>query len=100
LLSSDLPGGLFTYGDIDNRLKTIFDALSMPRNVQQVPSGRATEPDGRPFCLLEDDKLVTRVNVTNDRLLSARPMSQEALVLIRVQPLAFRVTTANIDIAV
>jgi len=35
--------------DIDNRLKTLFDAPSMPANDQQVPPNPDVEPDNRVF---------------------------------------------------
>jgi hypothetical protein len=99
LLSSSLPGGLINKsGDIDNRLKTLFDALSVPSE-QQVPAVAETDGDGRVFCLLDDDRLVTRVDVSNDRLFSVPENSCEALVVIRVRPVAFKVTLANIGIA-
>jgi hypothetical protein len=100
LLSSDMPGGLLHAGDIDNRLKTLFDALSMPANAQQVPTSDDAEPDGRLFCLLEDDRLVTRVEVSNDRLLTELPGSRRTLVLIRVQPHVAKLTMANLEVAV
>ncbi len=101
LLSASLPGGLINKsGDIDNRLKTLFDALSVPVNPQQVPPSPATEPDNRVFCLLENDRLITRVEVSNDKLLTEKESSREALVIIRVRPIAFKVTLANIGIAV
>ncbi len=99
LLSAEMPGGLVQYGDIDNRLKTLFDALSIP-NPQQIPKNSETDPDGRMFCLLEDDRLVTRVDVANDRLLTEPDHSRKAIVLIDVHPVASRVTFANIGIAV
>ena len=99
LLSSSLPGGLLHAGDIDNRLKTLFDALSAPANEQQVPPDAKTEPDGRLFCLLDDDKLVTRVDVSNARLLTEPLGGRKVLVLIRVRPIAFRATNANAGIA-
>ena len=59
LLRPELPGGLITQGgDIDNRLKTLFDALTMPHQSNALPSGTAPTQDESPvFCLLEDDKL-------------------------------------------
>jgi hypothetical protein len=57
-------------GDIDNRLKTLFDALRMPSRgeVQQLGSG--VEHDDNPLhCLLKDDAFIHRVNVETDRLL-------------------------------
>ncbi len=66
LLRNGPPGKVRT--DIDNRLKTLFDALQMPNSDQL---GHKTPKDGQdPFyVLLEDDKLITRVAVTSDMLL-------------------------------
>ena len=52
------------------------------------------------FCLLEDDSLVVRVDVTNDRLLTEEENSKQALVLIDVHPVASTVTMANIGISI
>jgi len=70
LLRASPPGGVLTDGgDIDNRLKTLFDALSRPSS-QQLPPGWAPAPDQIPLhCLLDDDRLVTAVAVDSDRLL-------------------------------
>lgn len=101
LLAASLPGDLIRQGgDIDNRLKTLFDALSMPANAQQVPPNPDVEPDSRVFCLLEDDKLITSVTVSNDRLLSEPVGSNHVLVVLRVQPVAFGGNMANLTIAV
>jgi hypothetical protein len=102
LLTANLPGPgnlIRQGGDIDNRLKTLFDALSMPANVQQVPNNPDVESDKRVFCLLEDDKLVTSVAVSNDRLLSIPDGSNEVLVVLRVHPTVFRATQANAALA-
>lgn len=99
LLSATLPGGLVRSGDIDNRLKTLLDALSIPAP-QQVPQDPKTEPDGQMFCLLEDDRLVTRVDITNDRLLTVPDHSRDVIVVIKVHPVASTVTMANIGISV
>lgn len=99
LLSSTMPGGLLRSGDIDNRLKTLLDALSIP-GAQQVPKNADTETDHQVFCLLENDCLVTRIDVTNDRLLTELDGSKKVIVLIEVHPVAFTVTMANIGISV
>ncbi len=54
-------------GDIDNRLKTLFDALRVPSmNVGMS----APEPDEEPFyVLLQDDNLISDIRVTTDNLL-------------------------------
>lgn len=71
LLRPEPPGGLITQGgDLDNRLKTLFDALTMPRFSNALPSGAVPQSDQTPFfCLLEDDNLVTAVSVRTEQLL-------------------------------
>jgi hypothetical protein len=55
-------------GDIDNRIKTLFDALRMPKNEAEIRD--SPEEDENPFfCLLEDDCLITEIKVTADQLL-------------------------------
>jgi hypothetical protein len=62
-------GHLINGGDIDNRLKTLFDALTLP-NRQQIPPDWNPGPDQDPLhCLLEDDCLITSVAVESERLL-------------------------------
>ena len=60
LLRPEPPGNLLTQGgDIDNRLKTLFDALTMPRHLNALAIGSTPSADEAPFfCLLEDDNLV------------------------------------------
>ena len=73
LLRRDHPGPSVwrqSAGDIDNRLKTLIDALRMP-NSHDGYNSRAPEGDGTLFCLLEDDELITGLAVTTDRLLAA-----------------------------
>jgi hypothetical protein len=55
-------------GDIDNRLKTLFDALQIPQSCSDVdpPTGK----DEYLFVLLENDNLITDVRVTTDRMLT------------------------------
>ena len=80
LLRPEPPGGLITQGgDLDNRLKTLFDALTMPRYSNTLPSGAVPQSDQTPFfCLLEDDNLVTAVSVRTEQLLE--PDIESALV--------------------
>lgn len=72
LLRPEAPGSLLTQGgDIDNRLKTLFDALTMPRHENSLPNALVLRADEQPFfCLLEeDDNLVTSVQVRTEQLL-------------------------------
>ena len=57
-------------GDIDNRIKVLFDALRMPLNKSEL-RGQAPAKDEDPFyCLLQDDNQITEVKITTDRLLT------------------------------
>jgi hypothetical protein len=68
MLRPDPPGRLVTSGDIDNRLKTLFDSLRMPDTLDEVRGGPAE--DEKPFyVLLQDDKLITHLSVETDTLL-------------------------------
>ena len=69
-LRRDNPGNLIqSGGDIDNRIKVLLDGLRMPTKVEEF-GGFPIEPDEDPFfCLLEEDRLITSVSVTTDRLI-------------------------------
>jgi hypothetical protein len=57
-------------GDLDNRLKSLFDGLRMPSVISELPPNVQPKSDEDPFfCLLQDDALVTGFSVVTDRLL-------------------------------
>jgi len=96
MLRPELPGGIVrSGGDIDNRLKTLFDALRLPGMPQEIASSTrpssTTEPN---FTLLEDDAPITRVNVETDRLLAA-PDPNQVRLIIRVNVRASQVIYGN-----
>lgn len=69
-LRPDPPGVLIRSGDIDNRLKTLFDALRMPGPDSNELGGLEPASDENPFyCLLEDDRLISKVSIETDLLL-------------------------------
>jgi hypothetical protein len=69
-LRRDPPGQVMTGGDIDNRMKVLFDAFRIPRHCSEL-RGAVPEDGEDPFyCLLEDDSLITQIKITTDRLLS------------------------------
>lgn len=86
LLWPQTPGSIFKNGgDIDNRLKTLFDALKLPSEPTALPSGVSPQADETPFfCLLEDDSLITRVSVDTDRLLEKTTSTAEVALYMRV----------------
>lgn len=72
MLTPRPPGSVVHGGDIDNRVKTLLDALSAPAQANQVPpSMRSTSPTDPKYVLLDDDRLVTRLNVETERLLGS-----------------------------
>jgi hypothetical protein len=68
-LRKERPGKVYQSGDIDGRIKTLLDALTMPQHVEQIEetTGSRAEP---MLCLLEDDSLVSGLNVETERLLT------------------------------
>lgn len=57
-------------GDIDGRIKTLFDALRIARERNELPKGAAPLPDESPFfCLLENDDLVSEISIVTGQLL-------------------------------
>lgn len=98
------PGHLINRkGDVDNRLKTLFDALTVPRTADQLGSYRTPTPDEVPFfCLLEDDSIITRASVESDVLLqpvSDPPSDNDARVVMTVKIRPGRVKAENIGFA-
>jgi hypothetical protein len=95
-LRRDMPGVplIHSGGDIDNRLKVLFDALRVPEKCDEV-AGEVKAPDEDPyfFCLLEDDALITDVSVTTDALLT--PFEKDTqddvhlVVKVKVRPTDF-----------
>lgn len=84
MLRAMSPGALVHGGDIDNRLKTLLDALSAPAQSTQVTDAmRPTSTEDPLFVLLDDDRLVTRMNVDTDRLLDP-PQKDAVRLTIRV----------------
>ena len=73
MLRTGAPGDVLH--DVDNRLKTLFDALRKAKHPQELGAGPSRgqlscQPDECPFyVLLEDDRLITHIAVTTDMLL-------------------------------
>jgi hypothetical protein len=97
-LRREEAGKIVDGGDIDNRLKTLFDGLRMPHNGNEIASPPATDNERR-YCLLEDDKLITKLSVSTHQLLEPmqpgeEPQDVDLLLHVAVEPtvsdLAFR----------
>lgn len=100
LLWPQLPGAIVSAGgDIDNRLKTLFDALRAPREATALPAGDAPRADETPFfVLLEDDRLITRVTVETSQLLEPTidPAEVELWLRVRVRQVRTMVGTLGL----
>lgn len=90
-LRKEEPGRVYQGGDLDNRIKTLLDALSMPEAAQV----RADESISDPiYCLMEDDRLLMNLAVETHRLLT-RPNASEHEVHLLIE-VDVRVTLARI----
>ena len=105
MLRKGPPGGTIT--DIDNQLKTIFDALRKEHNFQGfgTKNGKPQPGDGEdPFyVLLEDDRFITHLSVTSDMLLdpleSAAEEGLQARLVITVSVRPYDVNSCNLEFA-
>lgn len=86
-------------GDLDNRLKILLDALRIPNNEDELPSGAHPDSVEQPYfyCLLQDDSLITKFQVEADKLLrDTSPENQKAVqLIIKVTTKAVVLTIAN-----
>ncbi len=100
-LRRDRPGGIFETRDIDNKLKTLFDALRMPLDSNEFDPTQEDRDAGPIFVLLSDDKLISGVTVETDELLDPPDAASDtdgALVraIITVNVKLYKVTIDNI----
>lgn len=98
MLRPEPPGSIITQsGDIDNRLKTLFDALRIPKKSDELPKNDLPLDNETPFfCLLEDDNLITKISVSTDRLLYKTVDTSTVELLIHVKTKATKTTYNNI----
>src|SRR6266404_999995 len=81
-------------GDLDNRVKTLFDALRLPED-GEMHCWKAGDPE--PFyCLLENDSLISDFSVETGRLLT-KPQSNanEVSLVIKVTVKVTQVRSYN-----
>lgn len=100
LLRPSPPGNLIRQdGDIDNQLKTLFDALRVPTADEIPPDDPPAEGEDPFHCLLDDDARITKLTVTAPRYLAPED-EQTVDAWIRVQTRAAEgVTWANLALA-
>ncbi|MEZ5708367.1 MAG: hypothetical protein R3E02_03135 [Blastomonas sp.] len=93
-------GSIVSGGDLDNRLKTLFDALRRPLNKQEMGGGTRELDGERVFCLLEDDSLIDSVSLETGDLLEPlnkqfRPNDVRLVITVNVLP--YQATMGNLD---
>jgi hypothetical protein len=89
-------------GDIDNRLKTLLDALKVPNEPAALPDNLPPpSPDETPFfCMLEDDSFITNVDIQTAHWLEPEVQdSDEVVLLLRIRTKPTRVTWGNMGLA-
>lgn len=100
--SAVLPGR-----DIDNRMKTLIDALTMPSTRHGPPTAKglplgASDSEKPFYVLLDDDRRVTHLEVETDQLLATVPAdADESFVrlVISVEVRPINVTMFNLSFA-
>lgn len=80
-LRKEVAGRLVEHGgDLDNRIKTLFDALRMPSESELK---FADGPIDGPFhCLLEDDRLITDTSIETGYLLTGSTVARSEVRLV------------------
>lgn len=100
LLRRDDPASLIiSGGDIDNRLKTLFDALQTPQSAQECGEGAPVEGEERLpiYTVVEDDRLITGLTVRSERWLTQGDVD-EVLVILDVTLRVTKVTWGNLPL--
>lgn len=96
-LRPDTPGQVLKSGDLDNRMKTLLDALCMPQHLEQI-RGSPGDDEEPFFCLLEDDSQITHLSVETDTLFEPTgeafdPNDARLILTIKIRP--YSVNDAN-----
>jgi hypothetical protein len=96
LLRRDMPGGVVKRGgDIDNRLKVLFDAMRYPQAVAEMPDGPPLADENPFYCVMQDDRFIDQFTITTDRLLCPPASDQrvkDVLLIIKIKTLVFDAT--------
>lgn len=100
LLRRDDPASLFVSGgDLDNRMKTLFDALQTPQSAQECGEDPTVDDEVRLplYTVVEDDRLITGLTVRSERWLTEGHLD-EVLVVLDVTLRVTKVTYGNIPL--
>lgn len=67
------------FGDLDNKLKTLLDGLRCPKEYQEIPKDFVAWEEPM-VCLLQDDNLVSKIDIKVDRLL--KPLERNSVFIL------------------
>jgi hypothetical protein len=82
-LRKEARGKVYQGGDLDNRIKTLLDALRIPTSEELgTINYQPTDPSKLKYCLLEDDKLVSGLSVRTGQLLNKPGTSESEVRLV------------------
>jgi hypothetical protein len=81
-LRNEAAGRVYQGGDLDNRIKTFLDALKVPQSEADNVAAIQNKPTDPIYCLLEDDSLITGLNVQTTRLLTAPNLGENYVRLL------------------
>jgi hypothetical protein len=96
LLRPQRPGKVISAGDLDNRLKTLLDALRIPKEDEGYSKRK---PDAVPFhCLLADDRIITKISIQTDQMLELldSPKSNDVRLVIAVRLRPYEMNVWNL----
>ena len=99
-LRRENPGSLISAGDLDNRIKVLFDALRVPQDDNEVRDLKpeSGEEEQLLVCLTEDDKLITGFCCRTDQLLEpadSEAQTNNVRLIINVEVKATKLTWEN-----
>jgi hypothetical protein len=94
-LRNDAPGSVVkSGGDLDNRIKTLFDGLRVPSADETKVGTAVADPC---LCLVEDDSLISTFAVRTDRLLTDPERSpHRVLLVIEVKLTVLKLNSYNV----
>jgi hypothetical protein len=80
-------------GDIDNRLKTLLDAMTIPLPGENYAAKTPAVDEAPFFCLFADDKLITKISAETDDMLQpinvktvVDPADCQLVITVKIQP--------------
>ena len=98
LLRPGPPGYVVRGGDIDNRMKTLFDSLSVPQSNALPHSAKPLDGQEPFWCLLEDDSRITKVTIETHSLFEEPKTRNEVILLVHVRTRATQSSWDNIGV--